>query len=199
MADEETKDEAKDEKKDAKKDGGKKDSGKKAGPLRKILLMLVIVILSSAAGGATGYFLMAPPQPDDQQGEPRVETDEIVPAKPSGPSDTNTLSQDYSYYEFDPLTVNLRVDRLNRYIRCTIVLAMQKEDAAEATALINRKKIELTNWIMTYLAGLTLDEVSGRKNIVRIQREIRDEINKQLWPDRRPRINHVLFKDFAIQ
>ncbi|NBB95039.1 MAG: hypothetical protein GVY16_04790 [Planctomycetes bacterium] len=176
--------------------GGEKggdDSDKKAPDKKKSKLMpLILVVVAVGAGGAGGAgtaILMAP-----EVEETLTEEEAELP-----PADTTSALHDYAYYEFDPLTVNLNVPRQNRYIRATVVLAVREKDRGDAMPLFEKRRVELTNWLMTHLAGLTLDEVTGRKNIVRIQREIRDAVNQQLWPDRRPRVEQVLFKDFAIQ
>jgi flagellar basal body-associated protein FliL len=190
MAEEELNEQTDEAAGDAKaEDDGKKKKGGKKSKLRPLIFAIVVIVGGGAAGAGTAFF-MTPGGGEEELTEEEAEL-------PS--SDKKSEVYDYAYYEFDPLTVNLNVPRANRYIRATVVLAVRSKDSETCIPLFDKRRAELTNWLMTYLAGLTLDEVTGRKNIVRLQREIRDAVNEQLWPDRRPRVEQVLFKDFAIQ
>jgi len=121
------------------------------------------------------------------------------PAAGAEPPRSGAGGDQYAYIDFDPITVNLNEPRLARYVRATIVLAVSERSAGEATAAVTRKKKELHNWLTVYLAGRTLEDVRGPKGLNRIRREIQDAFNEQLWPNRAPLIDHVLFKEFAIQ
>ena len=57
----------------------------------------------------------------------------------------------------------------------------------------------LTNWITIYLASLGLEDIRGDKNLKRMQAQILDALNEQVFPNQKPKIKHVLFKEFAIQ
>ena len=159
------------------------------------VLIALIVTLFSAGGGIAANILMSAPQSTNPAEEAIRAGEEILDEDPS----ETRIQKEFTYYEFDSLTVNLDVQRQNRYVRVTVVLALPKEEASDITEMLEKKKVELKNWIMTYLAGHTLEQVAGRKNMVRIQREIADALNEQLWPNQKPRINHVLFKDYAVQ
>ena len=185
-----------------KKDGGKEKDTKKAAispnkqsSLRAWVLIALIVTVFSAGGGvAANIFLNPSSTPSETSGNKAVSED--ILDKNEG--ETN-IPEDFAYYEFEPLNANLNVQRQNRHIRVTVVLALINENEDKTREMLDKKKVELKNWIRTYMADLTLEQVAGRKNIVRIQREIADAINEQLWPNQRLRINHVLFKDFAVQ
>jgi flagellar basal body-associated protein FliL len=166
-----------------------KTSEKKKSKLSPLILAIVALVAGGGGGAGTAVFMA-----------PATKTAEITEEEAELPaSDTTSPLHDYVYHEFEPLTVNLNVPRQNRYIRATVVLAIRDQDKTTVLPVLEKRTVELTSWLMTYMANLTLEEVSGRKNIVRIQREIRDAMNEQLWPGRRPRIEQVLFKDFAVQ
>lgn len=167
----------------------KKAKASKGGKMRLVLFALVISLAGGAGGGAAAFFT-APKALEEELTEEAAEI---------APSDTTSAFHDYAYYDFDLPPINLNVARLNRYIKATVTLAMRQDDSEQTVPLLEKRNVELKNWLMTYMAGLTLEEVQGQKNIQRIQREIRDAINEQLWPDRRPRIEQVLFKEFAVQ
>ena len=65
---------------------------------------------------------------------------------------------------------------------------------------IEEKKPRLKNWLAIYLASLTLEDARGDKNLKRIQLQILDAFNEMLFPDAKPQIKRILFKEgFAIQ
>jgi flagellar basal body-associated protein FliL len=105
---------------------------------------------------------------------------------------------EFTYYDFEPIVVNLDEPRLARYVRVTLTLAVLGENHDTVTALIEKKKPELKNWVTTYFSSCTLDQVRGAANLNRLRREILDAFNQQLWPDQKPLISHVLFKEFAV-
>ena len=72
-------------------------------------------------------------------------------------------------------------------------------DVKKGTAFIEEKKPILTNWLTIYLAGLSLEDIRGDRNLKRIQSQIVDAFNEKLFPDAKPQIKTILFKEFAIQ
>jgi len=51
----------------------------------------------------------------------------------------------------------------------------------------------------TYLAGLSLEDVRGTRNLTRIKKEVLDEFNRILFNEGKPFIERALFKEFAVQ
>jgi flagellar basal body-associated protein FliL len=99
----------------------------------------------------------------------------------------------------EPTIVNLDEPRLARYIRASIVLAVRGENFKAVSELVDKKKPELKSWLTVYLAGCSLEDVRGPKNLNRICREVREAFNEQLWPGGKPLIEKVLLKEFAVQ
>ncbi len=160
-------------------------------PLMKILLLVGIVFGGAGAGYFAASFLMNRPSqavaattaPQDQEDPPL-------------PPDDNEESV---YHDFDPITVNLDEPRMARYIRATIIVAVKSSLDGDVAATLERRKPMLRDWLTRYFAGCTLEQVRGTTNLNRIRREIKDAFNEMLWPNRRPRIDNILFKEFAIQ
>lgn len=207
MADEETKQnaEASEDKGKTKKDGKKKKAagGGKKDLMVFVAMCLAVVILSTGGGVAANMFLGgsgATEEPADD-GLPDLDDADAGPAGSETPVSKapEAIQEDFEYFEFEPLTVNLNVPRVNRYLNCKVLLAVSPDDQTDAFGLIEKKKVVLKNWLMAYLGDLTLEDVSGRKNMTRLQREICESLNDQLWPDQRQRIHHVLFDDFFVK
>lgn len=162
----------------------------------RIGLMVAVMGIGAAGGYGLGGLFAASPPPDANQ--PAVEPPEL-PDEDDNPPDV--ADRDFEYIDFEAITANLNEPRLARYIRSTITLAIRNKDHGQVFELLdtkNRKK-ELRNWLTVYLSGLTLEDVRGPKKLNRIRREIQESFNQQLWPNRRPLIDHVLFKEFAVQ
>ena len=176
-------------------EGEAKASGSLAKTGIRLGLMAAVLAIGSVAGYGLGGLLGGPggeeanQPPDDPSPEP---------VEPVGSRGSGTT--DYEYFDFDAITVNLDLPPLNRYIRATITLAVRDDkDKDAALKKIENKKKEMHNWLTIYLSGLRIEDVRGPKNLNRIRREIQEAFNEQLWPNRRPLIDHVLFKEFAVQ
>ncbi len=196
-------------KKDKKDKSDKKDKKEKKGGdgeggsfLAWVLIALIVVVVSAGGGVAANIFMGAPPpaaaeaeEGDDAAAEKNDEEADITASDDS----TSQLGKEYAYFEFEPMNVNLNVKKLNKWLNVGIVLALPKDKEKELTAFLDPKKDEMRNWMRAYLTELTPDKVGGRANMGRIQREIADGLNAELWPKTNPKIHHVLFKVFIIQ
>lgn len=164
-----------------------------------VLIRVAILVGTVAVGSVGGYaigglFGGSAPADANQAAQP-----EAAPASVP-PTSADIANEDFEYVDFERITANLDDARLARYIAATITLAIRKDkDRAAALARIEKKKREMRNWLHVYLSGLTLETVRGPKNLNRIRRDVEEAFNQLLWPDSRPLIDHVLFKEFAVQ
>ena len=113
---------------------------------------------------------------------------------------TGDKSQEIWYHDLEPVIANLDSPGVTRYVRLTLTLEIDAEvDQKKGTAFLEEKKPLLTNWLTIYLAGLSLEDIRGDSNLRSIQSQIVDAFNEKLFPDTKPQIKRVLFKEFAIQ
>ena len=104
------------------------------------------------------------------------------------------------YFNLDPVVANLDEPGATRYIRTAFILEMSPDLSAEkGAALLEQKKPLITNLLTIYLAGLNIETTRGDKNLKRIQLELCDTFNEQLFPESKPMIKRVLIKEFAVQ
>ncbi|KPJ76841.1 MAG: hypothetical protein AMK72_06020 [Planctomycetes bacterium SM23_25] len=151
-------------------------------------LCVGLIVLAAAAGYGTGTLLSGA----------GAETTEPQP-QPAEKVQPDTADQtQYKYKDFETITVNLDEPRLARYVRATITVAVEPEHYGEVEGLLDTKMPVLRDWLTVYLASCTLDDVRGSANLNRIRREICDAFNQRLWPDQKPKIHDVLFKEFTI-
>jgi len=186
---EEPKEEPKEEKSDKKSLGS-----------RFLPWIIMAVIVGVCAGTGFGLGRLFGGSRTDKPAEPSQENKSTLPDLKAD-DNSATDSQQSWYYDLEPVVANLDVPGITRYVRAAITLEISTEmDKQKYTAFLDEeKKPVLTNWLTIYLASLTLEDIRGDGNLRRIQSQILDAFNEKLFPDARPQIKHILFKEFAIQ
>ena len=169
--------------------GDDASSGGGSKGLLGLAIAIVVVVAAAGAGYALGRMLGGPEQAQADS------SDQQTYQRSSGQQDSG---EEYKYYEFTPITVNLNEPRLARYIRATITLAIRDEDWKLAEKAITAREPQLKNWLTVYFSERTMEDVRGAKKLNRLRREIRDALNDEL-DETRPLIDQVFFKEFAVQ
>ena len=223
MADEKA--EAKPQEKPAEAPAENKDKAEK-GKSRSFLPFIiigVIVLVAAGVGIGLGRLLASSKPPSAEEvvqgkespaeksaAKPAVEKGEKSKSeKPasekskgeSSKSEKNTVKEgDAWYYNLDPVVANLDEPGTTRYIRTAFILEMSPDISVEkGTAFLEQKKPLIANLLTIYLAGLNIETTRGDKNLKRIQSELCDTFNEQLFPESKPMVKRVLIKEFAIQ
>jgi flagellar basal body-associated protein FliL len=164
------------------------------------IIMFVVLVLCGGTGFVFGRFFggsRTPEIAEYSQGEepPQVGHLEVDEADGSAAD-----SQKAWFYDLEPVVANLNEPNVTRYVRAAITLEINSEvDREKARAFLDEKKPILTNWLTIYLASLGLEGIRGDGNLKRIQLQILDGFNEKLFPDSKPQIKRILFKEFAIQ
>lgn len=185
------------EQQDAKQDSGdKKASGP---PLLLIIIMIVVAIICAGAGFGLGrLFGSSKTTETAQSSEDKSTEPQNLTVNPSDL--TGGKSKETWFYPLDPVVANLNEPSVTRYVRATLIMEVDAQiDKKKGTAFIEEKKPILTNWLTIYLASLSLEEIRGDKSLKRIQSQVVDGFNEKLFPDAKPQIKSVLFKEFAVQ
>ncbi len=150
------------------------------------MIAAAAVVVASIGGGVGGAILMG-----DKSAQPKQPT--------SAPAGQHGDDGEYSYYELEPIVVNLDEPRLARLLRISVVAAIPKDQFKAASELLEQKKPILKSWLTVYFSGCTLEDIRGPKNLNRIRREIETNFNNQLWPNGRGLIAKILFKELGVQ
>ncbi len=163
-----------------------------------LIIMAVVVVVCAGAGFGLSRLLAGPGT--DQTAEP-AQKDEPAQAEDLKADDSSAAEHQKSwYYDLEPVVANLDEPGVTRYVRATLTLEISPEvDQKKGIAFIEEKKPLLTNWLTIYLAGLGLEDIRGDRNLKHIQLQILDAFNERLFPDARPGVKKILFKEFAIQ
>jgi flagellar basal body-associated protein FliL len=163
-------------------------------------LILGAVVLAGATGGFALSQLMG--------GQTPASSETAAPAeqKPNKAFDDLLAQQtakgatSWMYDTMEPVLANLDEPGVTRYVRVTVSLELSPEmDQEKGKAFLDQRTMLLRDWLTTYFAGLSLEEVRGSRNLNRIKREVQDQFNTLLFPGTKPLIQQVLFKEFAVQ
>ncbi|HOK66171.1 MAG TPA: flagellar basal body-associated FliL family protein [Anaerohalosphaeraceae bacterium] len=104
------------------------------------------------------------------------------------------------YDGLEAVVSNLDEPGVTRYVRVTVSLEMSPEmDRAKGEPYLDERKLVLRDWLTTFFAGLSLEDVRGSRNLEKIKRQIQEQFNEILFPNGRPYIQRVLFREFAVQ
>jgi len=166
------------------------------GMLQWIILAVVVIICIGAGlglgrlfGGTAASETTKPSQQDQPTQTQKLKGD-----------DSSTDSQKCWYHELYHVIACLDEPGATRYIRATLTLKIRSElSKKQGLALFEEKKPVLINWLSIYLAGLTVEDIRGERNQRRIQLQILDAFNEELFPDAKPQIMKILFKEFVVQ
>ena len=174
--------------------------GKKSSMMIWIIMLLVMIICAGAGVGIGQIFGSIGSAEETQALEPE-KTDplkEISTKTTDGNSDKNNDKN--WYFELDPVIANLNEPGSTRYIMVTLIIEVSPDvDQQKGTEFLKEKSYPIKDWLTIYFAGLTLEDIQGDKNLKRIQTYICQMLNEKLFPDAKPQLKHILFKELAIQ
>jgi flagellar basal body-associated protein FliL len=160
------------------------------------------------AAGTLLVLCGAPSSADDQPNEPAKvteaalrtkvrELEERVAQLEKGVGRTGPLVTGDTILVGETVT-NLAEGNLQRYLRCKIAIKVDPAARTEAAEAVVARRIELKNWVITFVAGSSLKDVSGSKNVERIQGEMKRAFGKILFPDHKANpIKEVLFEEYV--
>ena len=168
--------------------------------LLPVMIIIIVVSLCASAGFCLGRMLAPVPAAPPETNPATDESDNVEVEAPQVDTNSNDSSDNVWYYNMEPVVANLNEPSVARYISISITLQITTDlSERDGTSLINEKLPILTDWITVYLAGLSLDDIRGDKNLKSIQSQILEAFNEKLFPNSRPRIKHILFRNFAVQ
>ncbi|MDH4201298.1 MAG: flagellar basal body-associated FliL family protein [Phycisphaerae bacterium] len=167
-----------------------------SGPMLYTWLILGAVTLAGSGGGFALSHLMGGTTPTDL---------EIVNEAANQENAINAMltkqtDQRVWIEEFEPVLANLDEPGVTRYVRLTITLEMSPElDEIKGREFMAVKKMLVRDWMTTYLAGLSLEDVRGSRNLNQIKKDVLQQCNELLFPKGQPFVKRVFFKEFAVQ
>lgn len=120
--------------------------------------------------------------------------------KDAAPVHYEMLPSDQAMFiPFGSVTVNLNESRMNRYLRVTMSLQIDKSQEHLIQEKLRKQEQSLKNWLLSHISDKQLEEIRGAAGQNMLRREIRDQFNTALFADGFDRIYDVLFEEFAVQ
>ncbi len=172
----------------------KKDKG---GSIVPWIIIAAVVIVAAGAGLGLGLMFAGN---NNSEAAPVTPTNQSPDAQQPQSDVPSAAAENIWYFDLEPVVANLDEPGATRYVRAALTLEMSGQISVDkGTALLEQKKPLLTNLMTIYLAGLNIESTRGDKNLKRIQFEICDEFNEQLFPNSKPLIKGILIKEFAVQ
>jgi flagellar basal body-associated protein FliL len=180
------------------------DAGHEAPPKKGLvgkvvpwLVPLLAVAVCAGAGYAIGRLFGARGSAQTISAAEQPSPDEaLTPPVPVERPDTG----ESWYYDLEPVIGNLNEPGVVRYVRLGLTLEVGSSmTEKEGTGFFEQRKPLLKNWLTLYLNNLSLEDIRGERNLRRIQTQIADAFNQSLFPNAKPRIKRVLFKELSIQ
>ncbi len=120
--------------------------------------------------------------------------------KSHGKSKPGTENGEPWFYDIEPIVANLNEPGVTRYVR--VALTLEIGNGMEPVAgkeFLDQKKPLLKHWLTLYLSNQTLEGIRGERNLRQVQTQMTDALNQGLFPNDKPRIVNVLFKELSIQ
>jgi flagellar basal body-associated protein FliL len=159
--------------------------------------MFVVVVLCAGAGFTLGRLFAGSRTPQAPGASEQDQSTQVENLQAKGSADDSLKTW---YFNLDPVVANLDVADVTRYVRASLILEVSSEvDEKKGRVFLDEKKPILTNWLTVYLASLGLDDIRGDSSLKRVQSQILDVFNEKLFPDSKPKIKRILFKEFAVQ
>jgi flagellar basal body-associated protein FliL len=100
---------------------------------------------------------------------------------------------------FSDVVVNLSEEKMTRYLRLKIAVTVDADREKDVTQELNQHKAAIKSKIISHVAGKTLKDVSGSVGVTRLQRELLEKFEDELYPDGNSPIRAVLFEEYVIQ
>jgi len=173
------------------------DAKPSGGGMLQWIIMAVVVVVCAGAGLGLGRLFAGTGM--SKTTEP-IQQDQSAQTKNTKTNDSTANTQQGWFYNLDPVIACLDEPGATRYIRATLTLEISSTlNQKQGTVMIEEKKPILANWLSLYLAGLKIDDIRGDKKQKRIQSQILNAFNEKLFPDAKPQIKRVLFKEFVVQ
>jgi flagellar basal body-associated protein FliL len=204
MADEKTAEKQENPKKTENGTKPEQTKAEKNNQLLSWIIMAVAVVVCASAGfglsrllaGVTNKKEQTASAKEQKGAEEKKSTEEKKPNEKGSSAESTKIW----YYDLDPVIANLNEPGATRYIRAVVTLQIAAELTPEkGKAFLDEKKPLLINWLNIFFAGLSIEDVRGDKNQKIIQSQILDSFNEKLFPDAKPQVAGILFREFAVQ
>jgi flagellar basal body-associated protein FliL len=148
----------------------------------KGLIILVLLVVFALGAGASAPWIIGATYPDAHAKGHKERAKQKQVALP-----------------FDNVVVNLGDERVNRFLRAKLLVAVYESDEREVTEVLAKQKAFLKSWLIEYLYDQSFQDMNRKVGVNRIRREIREQFNVMLYPNGEEKITDILFDEFQVQ
>ena len=107
---------------------------------------------------------------------------------------------DVWYFDLEPVVANLNEPGVTRYVRVTVTMEMGNGMAEkDGLPFLQQRTPLLKNWLTLFLSNLTLEDTRGEQGLRQMQAQIAGTFNEGLFPNAKPCVTRILFKELSIQ
>jgi flagellar basal body-associated protein FliL len=166
------------------------------GKMTPWLITTLTVLVCAGAGFAVGRMFGARGKSQTASAATEIGS----PEKSYGRAKSKSENGEPWFYDIEPMVANLNEPGVTRYVRVALTLEMSNDmEPAAGKELLDQKKPLLKHWLTLYLSNQTLESIRGEKNLLQVQMQITDALNQGLFPNGKPQIVNVLFKELSVQ
>lgn len=159
-------------------------AGRRSGSALAVVVAVGAMVLMAGAGGLLAMHMSS-------DGGNQTTEEESAPGQED---------PEMEYVEFGSVVVNLAEGRLTRYLKLSIVLEVNKEHAEQVNEIVDGgEKATVTNWLITYLSGLQLEDVKGSEGVESVRRRVEAGFEEVLAERDGAEIEKVFFEEFNVQ
>jgi len=165
------------------------------------IIMAVIVVVCAGSGFGLGRLVAGWRLANAAESSQEKELNQAKKLSKDISADDEAKQDDQNtwYYDVKPIVANLNEVGATRFIRVTLTLEVSSElEKKEGEKFLETKNPVIADWLNVYLGSLSVEDCSG-KNKKHIQSQILDGVNEKLFPNTKPLIKHILFREFNIQ
>jgi flagellar protein FliL len=179
---------------------GEKSTDKGGASGSKVWIIAAAIAVVSAGGGFGISRLSANSSMNVFKHSAPAPAREATEAKPSLKKEGAGAETATWYFKLEPVVANLDEPGALRYIRVAVYLEMDgSAKQEESQKFMEEKKPQLVNWLQLYLAGRSLEEAKGEKNLKAMQAQILEGFSQILFPNEKSLVKSVLFGEINIQ
>ena len=167
------------------------------GAILSWMITLLVAVLSAGIGLALGRLFAASRAPEPVEARPEAPPFLVQTLEDGSPA---TDVEKNWYYDLEPVTVNLNEPSFRHHVRASVTLEIGSGlEPSKGRAFLEHKKTLMVDRLTICLAGLSREDIRGEGRIEKVQVQIRDAFNEELFGGSEPHIRQVLLKHLAVQ
>jgi len=175
--------------------GKEPKKGGKGTLLTWLIPVLTLIVCAGAGFAVSRLFGTRGPAQNVAAAQP-AETLDVGQMPPLNAADTEATW----YYDLESVVANLNEPNVTRYVRVTLTLEVGNGMAQkDGVPFLEQKGPLLKNWLTLFMSNQTVEDIRGERNLRQVQAQIADMFNQGLFPNSKPCIRRVLFKELSIQ